>query len=166
MYLKKQKDDDGANPAAVVVPSARRSARWRGVVAAVLGGALAAVLGTALHAQIWYVNGVGIPAGALASVALATSIAVFVAVSARSVFFAALTGGVAYILVGSAASFSAGALIAAGVEVEGALPPVAVAGYVWVMGLAVGTVAAVALSWWALRPSARRPGSSSVADAL
>ncbi|KRF08520.1 hypothetical protein ASH00_02045 [Arthrobacter sp. Soil782] len=161
MQVNKQKDDDGANPAAVVVPSARSGDRPRGVLASVLGGSLAAVLGTALHAHIWYVNGVGIPAGALASVVLATSIAVFVAVAARSIFFAALTGVVAYILVGLAASFSAGALIAAGVEVEGALPPVAIAGYVWVIGLAVGTVAAVALSWWALRPSVR-PG----ADAL
>lgn len=155
MQVNKQKDDDGANPAAVVAPSARSGDRPRGVLASVLGGSLAAVLGTALHAHIWYVNGVGIPAGALASVVLATSIAVFVAVAARSIFFAALTGVVAYILVGLAASFSAGALIAAGVGVEGALPPVAIAGYVWVVGLAVGTVAAVALSWWALRPSAR-----------
>ena len=155
MQVNTQTDDDGATPAAVVVPSARSGDRPRGVLASVLGGSLAAVLGTALHAHIWYVNGVGIPAGALASVVLATSIAVFVAVAARSIFFAALTGVVAYILVGLAASLSAGALIAAGVEVEGALPPVAIAGYVWVVGLAVGTVAAVALSWWALRPSAR-----------
>lgn len=154
--VKKQNDDDGANPAAVVVPSSRRSARWRGVFAAVLGGVLAAVLGTALHAQIWYVNGVGIPAGALASVVLATSIAVFVALLARNVFLAALTGVIAYLLVGLAASSSASGLIAAGIEVDGALPPVAVAGFIWVVGLAVGTVTAVALSWWVLRPSARR----------
>lgn len=154
--VKKQNDDDGANPAAVVVPSARRSARWRGFLAAGIGGVLAAVLGTALHAQIWYVNGVGIPAGALGSVVLATSIAVFVALWARNVFLAALTGVIAYLLVGLVASSSVGGLIAAGIEVEGALPPVAVAGYIWVVGLAAGTVTAVAIAWWVLRPSARR----------
>lgn len=152
---QKQQDDDGAKPAAVVLPSRRRAA-WRGALAAGMGGVLAAGFGTALHAHIWYVAGVGIPAGALAAVVLATSIAVFIALSARSVALAALTGVVAYILVGLTASLSAGGLIAAGVEVEGSLPPVAVAGYVWVVGLAVGTVIAVAVSWWALRHS-RRP---------
>lgn len=154
--MEKHKDDDGGHPAAVVVPLSSRRKRWRAVPAAVAGGVLAAGLGTALHAQIWYVGGVGFPVGAVAAIVLAISIAVFVALAARGVFFAALTGMVAYVLVGLTASFSAGDVIAAGVEVEGELPPVAVAGYVWVVGLAVGTIIAVAVSWWALRPSQRR----------
>lgn len=121
-----------------------------------LGGILAAGLGTALHAHIWYLAGIGVPAGAIGAVLLATCIAVFVAVAARSVPLAALTGVVAYVLVGLTASFSAGGVIAAGVELDGAVPPVGVAGYVWVVGLAVGTVTAVAVSWWALRPPRRR----------
>ena len=120
-----------------------------------LGGILAAGLGTALHAHIWYLPGIALPAGAIGAVLLATCIAVFVAVSARSVPLAALTGGVAYVLVGLTASFSAGGFIAAGVEVDGVVPPVGVAGYVWVVGLAVGTVTAVAVSWWALRSPRR-----------
>jgi hypothetical protein len=154
--VHQQKDDDGATPAAVVVPLSDRQSRWRGVLAAVMGGILAAGFGTALHAHVWYVGGVGLPAGAIAAIVLATSIAVFVALSGRSVFLAGLTGVSAYVLVGLMASFSAGGLIAAGVEVDGALPPVAVAGYVWVVGLAVGTIGAVAVTWWALRPAQRR----------
>lgn len=152
MDTERQANDDGASPAAVVVSSFPRRARWHGVLASMVAGILAAVLGTALHANVWYVGGVGFPAGALAAVVLAASLAVFVAVSARNVLLAALTGAVAYVLVGLTASFSAGGLIAAGVELEGAQPPVSVAGYVWVVGLAVGTVLGVAVSWWVLRP--------------
>ncbi|WP_458115389.1 hypothetical protein [Arthrobacter sp. D2-10] len=149
-------NDDGASPAAVVVPPSPHLARWHGVLAAVVAGVLAAVFGTALHANVWYLGGMGLPVGALAAIVLAVSLAVFVAVSGRNVLLAGLTGAVAYILVGLAASFSAGSLIAAGVELEGAQPPVSLAGYVWVVGLAVGTVIAVAVSWWVLRPTRRR----------
>jgi hypothetical protein len=155
LHNQKQANDDGGQ-AAVVVPPSPRSKRWRGVPAAVVAGTLAAGLGTALHAHIWYVGGIGVPAGAVAAVLLAISLAVFVALAARNVLFAALTGAVAYVLVGLTASFSAGGLIAAGVELEGAQPPVSVAGYVWVVGLAIGTVIAVALSWLVLRPTRRR----------
>ncbi|WP_026546001.1 hypothetical protein [Arthrobacter sp. 35/47] len=155
MEIRKQRNDDDGSNAGVVVPSSV-SSRWPGRLAAVLGGILAAGLGTALHAHIWYLAGIGVPAGAIGAVLLATCIAVFVAVAARSVPLAALTGVVAYVLVGLTASFSAGGVIAAGVELDGAVPPVGVAGYVWVVGLAVGTVSAVAVSWWALRPPRRR----------
>ncbi|MFJ6278210.1 hypothetical protein [Arthrobacter subterraneus] len=155
MEIRKQRNDDDGSNAGVVVPSSVPS-RWPGRLAAVLGGILAAGLGTALHAHIWYLAGIGLPAGAIGAVLLATCIAVFVAVAARSVPLAALTGVVAYVLVGLTASFSAGGVIAAGVELDGAVPPVGVAGYVWVVGLAVGTVTAVAVSWWALRPPRRR----------
>lgn len=155
METRKQRNDDDGSNAGVVVPSSLPR-RWPGRLAAVLGGILAAGLGTALHAHIWYLAGIGVPAGAIGAVLLATCIAVFVAVAARSVPLAALTGVVAYVLVGLTASFSAGGVIAAGVELDGAVPPVGVAGYVWVVGLAVGTVTAVAVSWWALRPPRRR----------
>lgn len=155
METRKQRNDDDGSHGGVVVPSSVYS-RWPGRLAAVLGGILAAGLGTALHAHIWHVAGIGLPAGAIGAVLLATCIAVFVAVAARSVPLAALTGVVAYVLVGLTASFSAGGVIAAGVELDGAVPPVGVAGYVWVVGLAVGTVTAVAVSWWALRPPRKR----------
>lgn len=154
--LRLQRNDDGAHPAAVVEPSVRARFRWRRFLAAAVGGVLGAVLGTALHAHIWYLGSFGLPAGAVAAIVLCISIAVFVAVATRSVPMAALTGAIAYGIVGLTASFSAGGLIAVGVEVDGGSPPVAVAGYVWVIGLAVGTVIAVAVSWWVLRHSAQR----------
>ncbi|GAB3537399.1 hypothetical protein GCM10027403_21520 [Arthrobacter tecti] len=147
--------DDGAAPAAVVVRSNGTSIR-RGVASAVIAGIAAATLGTALHAHVWHVGGADIPVGAIGSVLLSASLAVFVGLWARNVMMAALTGVVAYALVGLMSATGAGSLIAAGILVAGDTPPVAVAGYVWVIGLAVGTVGAVAVSWRVLRLSDRR----------
>ncbi|WP_323959021.1 hypothetical protein GC088_10755 [Arthrobacter sp. JZ12] len=162
--LKDGNDDDGA--AAVVVPPAGSGTepaprRTKAVAAALAGGVGTAALGTALHGHIWHVRDAALPIGAVAAVVLAVCVAVYVALWARNVLVAALTGVVAYVLVGVAASMGAGGFIAAGVEVNGVAPPVAVAGTVWVVGLAVGTVAAVAVSWRVLRQSARPSGPGS-----
>lgn len=159
-------NDDGAAPAAAVV--VRRSSgvgRWRGIAAAIATGTASAALGTALHAHIWRAADLFVPIGALAAVVLSVSLAVFVAVWARNVMFAALSGVVAYALVGAVFAIGAGSLIATGVLVDGSTPPVGVAGYVWVIGLAVGTIGAVVISWLVLRRSSRddverRPVSS------
>lgn len=113
---------------------------------------MAAVLGTALHAHVWRVAGLEVPVGAAGAVMLAVSLAVFVALWTRNVMMAALTGVVAYALIGLGA---VGSLIAAGVQVDGITPAVGVAGYVWVIGLAAGTIGAVAVSWRVLRPTVR-----------
>lgn len=159
-------DDDGAAPPAVVVPFLRR-ANWKAGATAGGAGVLAAILGTALHLHTWLVGGLVIPVGALAAVVLLTSAAVFAGLFTRSVPAAALTGVVTYVLVGLAATFGAGSLIAAGAEVEGAAPPVAVAGSFWVVGVAVGTVVAVAFTWRVLqRSSAVRASVEAAAPAL
>lgn len=154
----RRQDDDGAAPGAVVVSVRPRQPWWQPALAVVLGGLLAAVLGTALHGHIWYVGGLALPVGALAAVVLLTSVSVFIGVSARNVFLAACTGAFSYALVGLSVMLGTGQLVAAGIQVEGVTPPVAVAGYVWVVGIAVGTVTAVALTWLVLRGSpGRRP---------
>ncbi|MHA7141269.1 hypothetical protein ACX80T_07020 [Arthrobacter sp. Sr33] len=160
-------DDDDRRPAVVVVSQpmgtavgdrpARGNAHhqviplwWAFLVSLALGLAVA-VLGTALHGQQWDFDGLTLPVGAAAAVLLAGSVAVFVALWARNVYFAPVVGGVAYLVVGLFAASEDQPLVLTDLGMEPLLPS-AVAGSIWVFGLAVVTVAASMVSWWVLRP--------------
>lgn len=146
-------DDGGRPPAAVVgLSSGLRSGRVKALGASIFAGATSAAIGTALHAHVWHAGAFAVPLGALGAVLFSTCVAVFAALWARSVLVAAATGGIAYALVGLLTVGASPELIVAGVQVEGNTPVVSMAGYIWVIGLALGTIAAVALSWLVLRP--------------
>ena len=123
---------------------------WALFVAAVLGLAVA-VLGTALHGQQWDLESVSLPVGAVAAVLLAGSAAVFLALWARNVYLSPLVGGVAYLVVGLFAASEDQPLVLTDLVMEPLLPT-AIAGNVWVFGLAIVTVVASMVSWWVLRP--------------
>lgn len=166
-------DDDDRRPAAVVVshpigtavgdrPTRKNAHRqgtplwWAFLVSTVLG-LVVAVLGTALHGQQWDVEGLTLPVGAAAAVLLAGSVAVFVALWARTVYVAPVVGGVAYLVVGLFAASEDQPLVLTDLGMDPLLPS-AVAGTIWVFGLAVVTVVATMVSWWVLRPRrAHRP---------
>lgn len=159
-------DDDARRPAAVVVGrpggttsgnrtrdhfSRRPASFWLSLAGSVAVGVVAALLGTALHAQGWELGGVTVPVGALAAVVLVGSAAVFAAVSARNVYLSPLVGSVAYLVVGWFAAVETYPLVLTDTSGEPALPA-AIAGSIWVFGVAVATVLATLVSWWALRP--------------
>lgn len=159
-------DDDARRPAAVVVGrpggvtpgdrtrgiSARRPASlWLSVAGSVAVGVVAALLGTALHAQGWELGGTTLPLGALAAVVLVGSAAVFAAVSARNVYLSPVVGSVAYLVVGWFAAVETYPLVLTDTGGDPALPA-AIAGSIWIFGVAVATVLATLVSWWALRP--------------
>lgn len=161
-------DDDARRPAAVVVggsgsgapadgvvPGRRPASRCLSFAGSVAIGAVAAILGTALHAKGWEVGGVTVPLGALAAVVLVGSAAVFTAVSARNIYLSVVVGGAAYLVVGWFATVQTYPLVLTDTGADPALPA-AIAGSVWVFGLAVATVLATLVSWWALRPRRSR----------
>lgn len=127
-------------------------------MAAAAVGIGVAILGTALHGQLWDLAGTTLPLGAAAAVLLAGSAAVCIAVWARNVYLSPVVGGVAYLLVGLLAASEDQPLVLTDLSMEPLLPS-AVAGSIWVFGLAVVTVLASMLSWWVLRP--RRAGTPS-----
>ncbi|MBE0008907.1 MULTISPECIES: hypothetical protein [unclassified Arthrobacter] len=129
----------------------RPASLWLSLAGSVAVGVVAAILGTALHAQGWELAGVTVPLGALAAVALVGSTAIFAAVAARNVYLSPVVGGVAYLVVGWFAAVETYPLVLTDTGADPALPA-AIAGSVWVFGVAVATVLATLVSWWALRP--------------
>jgi hypothetical protein len=122
---------------------------WQAVAVALMGGVGVAALGTALHARILFLFGTGIPVGAVAALVFAGSVAVYLGLWASSIWMSALTGAVAYALVGLLATGTDDRLILTGAEPGG--PWSALAGDIWIFGLAVVTVAAVVICWTVLR---------------
>jgi hypothetical protein len=140
-------------------PSARRPGR-AGLGTAVVCGLLAAVLGTGLHGQILYPDGAVLPWGAAAPLLLAWALLVWAGLRVRSVLMAGVAGIVAYVLVGlMATGMGQEPLIITATSAQPELA-VALSGKIWVIGLAVATVLAVAVCAWALKPQRRSgPGS-------
>ncbi len=135
------------NPAG---PSGAALARWRAVAGALLGGILAALLGTALHAQVLRVGELALPVGAAAALVLAGSVITWCGLWARSILIAALSGGTAYVVV-ALVSLSTETLILTGIEGPGPEPAAVLAGNLWMFGLAVATIAGIAVCGAALR---------------
>jgi hypothetical protein len=127
---------------------------WQAVATAVMGGLGIAVLGTALHGRLFYLAGTGVPVGAAAALVFAGSLAVYLGLWAGRVWISALTGMVAYALVGLLAMGTDDMVVLTGSEPEG--PRSALAGDIWIYGLAAVTVAAVVLCWAVLRREAAR----------
>ncbi|MHA7153754.1 hypothetical protein [Arthrobacter sp. TMN-50] len=159
-------DDDARRPAAVVGPGeavvgshsdrgathdSRVSSLWWALAMSVVLGLVVAILGTALHSQVWEMPGVTLPIGAAAAVLLAGSAAVFAALWARNVYLSPVVGGTAYLVVGLFAASEDQPLVLTDLGMSPPLPT-AIAGSIWVFGLAIVTVLASMLSWWVLRP--------------
>jgi len=151
-------------PAAGASAGRKLSARRRaGLGTAVVCGLLAALLGTGLHGQILYTDGAALPWGAAAALLLACALLVWAGLRARSVLMAGVAGIVAYVLVGlMATGMGQKPLIITATSAQPELA-VALSGKIWVIGLAVATVAAVAVCAWALKPPR---GDRSRADTL
>ncbi len=111
------------------------------------------MLGTALHGHVAYVGSTAVPAGAVAALLLAGAVSVWCGLWARNILAAALCGGTAYVVVALIAS-SPKTLILTGTT-GGTILPVAVAGNMWLFGLAVASVLSVAVCAVVLRRSAR-----------
>lgn len=131
--------------------------RWEGMGAAVFGGLMSAVLGTALHGHIGYVGDAALPVGAAAALLLAGAVSVWCGLWARNIVAAALCGGTAYVVV-AVLSSSSETLILTGTSGGPALP-IAVAGNLWLFGLALVSVLGVALCAVVLRRSASAAGT-------
>jgi hypothetical protein len=141
----------GASAAGGGQPSARRPLR-AGLGTAVVCGLLAALLGTGLHGQILYQDGTALPWGAAAALLLAWALLVWAGLRVRSVLMAGVAGFVAYVLVGlMATGMGQEPLIITATSLQPELA-VALSGKIWVIGLAVATVLAVAVCAWALKP--------------
>ncbi|MHA7275122.1 hypothetical protein [Arthrobacter sp. HLT1-21] len=159
-------DDDARRPAVVVGDPGEASARarigygvaphhrvslWWALAMSVVLGLAVAILGTALHSQVWELPGATLPVGAAAAVLLAGSAAVFAALWARNVYLSPAVGGVAYLVVGLFAASEDQQLVLTDLGMTPLLP-VAIAGSIWVFGLAIVTMLASMVSWWVLRP--------------
>ncbi|MCG2624508.1 hypothetical protein LVY72_21700 [Arthrobacter sp. I2-34] len=132
---------------------ARRRPARAGLGTAVVCGVLAALLGTGLHGQILYLaDGTALPWGAAAALLLALALLVWAGVRAGSVLMAGVAGLIAYVLVGlMATGMGQEPLIITATSLRPELA-VALSGKIWVVGLAVATVIAVAVTAWALKP--------------
>ncbi|MBG6216507.1 N-acetyl-1-D-myo-inositol-2-amino-2-deoxy-alpha-D-glucopyranoside deacetylase [Arthrobacter sp. CAN_A6] len=126
--------------------------RWEGMGAALVGGLLSAVLGTALHGHVIHVGDAALPVGAVAALLLTGAVLVWCGLWARNIIAAALCGGTAYVVV-AALSSSSETLILTGTGGGPALPA-AVAGNLWLFGLALASVLGVAVCAVVLRKSA------------
>lgn len=127
------------------------SPRLRWVGTALLGGLLSAVLGTALHGHIAYAGNAALPAGAAAALLMAGAVMVWCGLWARTIIASALCGGTAYVLV-ALLSRSSKTLILTGTTGDTALPT-ALAGNIWLFGLALISVLSVAVCAVVLRKS-------------
>ncbi|NKX53739.1 hypothetical protein [Arthrobacter mobilis] len=136
-----------------VNPAGRHRHRTRaGLGTAVVSGMVAAVLGTSLHGRVLYLDGAGYPWGAVAALVFAVALLVWAGVRARNVLMSGVAGMVAYVLVGlMVTGMGQEPLIITDTTAEPELT-VAVAGRIWVVGLAAATVAAIAVCAWALKP--------------
>ncbi len=129
--------------------------RWQRGAAGILGGVLAAVLGTVLHAQVLRIGELALPLGAAAALVLAGSIILWCGLWARSPLVTALSGGSAYLVV-ALLSLSPETLILTGTEGPGPEPVAALAGNLWMFGVALVTVASIGICAAVLR-GPRRP---------
>ena len=135
----------GPPPGSSAVPDAVGHAapgRWAAVLGAVLAGVVAGVLGTLLHGQLLVAGVVQLPLGALGALLLAGSLFLYCGLWARNVIMTAVAGAVAYVVVGML-SMSSKILILTGAS--DTAPTVALAGNVWLFGVLVMTLAAVAV---------------------
>jgi hypothetical protein len=118
------------------------------VLGAVAAGIVAGILGTMLHGQLLVIGGVHVPLGALGALLLAGSLFLHCGLWARNVIMTAVAGAVAYLVVGML-SMSSKTLILTGSSE--AAPTVALAGNLWLFGVLVMTLAAVAVGAVVLR---------------
>ena len=113
-----------------------------------LSGVVAGVLGTLLHGHLLVIGGTQLPLGALGALLLAGSLFLYCGLWARNVIMTALAGAVAYVVVGLLSMSSKILILTGSSEVA---PTVALAGNVWLFGVLVMTLAAVAVGAVVLR---------------
>ncbi|WP_104117151.1 hypothetical protein [Arthrobacter sp. B1805] len=123
------------------------------VLAAVGAGIAAGVLGTLLHGHVLYAGGAALPVGSLAALVLAGCLFLLCGLWARNVILAAVAGAIAYSVVALLSTSSKTLILTGSSE---AAPGLALAGNIWLFGVLVVTLGAVALAAVVLRPL-RRP---------
>jgi hypothetical protein len=122
---------------------AGKRASFAGLGTAVVCGILVAVLGTGLHGQLLYLDGTAYPWGAVAALVFAWALLVWAGLKVRSVLMAGVAGIAAYVLVGlMATGMGREPLIITPTSAQPELAA-ALAGKIWVVGLALATVLAV-----------------------
>lgn len=114
---------------------------------------MAGLFGTLLHAHIVYLGGAGLPLGAVGGLVLAFSVFLLCGLWARNILTTAVAGAAAYVVV-AVLSTSRQVLILTGSSA--AAPALALAGNIWLFGVVVMTLAAVAATSVVLRRSGRR----------
>lgn len=139
------------------VPAKGKPSLLKGIAGAVVGSLAGTVFGTSLHGQILYFPTFAIPWGAVAALLLVLSLVVFVGIWARNVWMSVLTGLLTYVLVGLISTGSQ--LIVVGVSggaAAGAVPPIVMAGMVWVYGITAATIAGTIICIRSLKKLRRR----------
>ena len=132
-----------------------RAPRWRGPLAAVLGGLLASVLGTGLHAQILYIGDTALPLGAAAALILSCAATVFAGLWAGAALWSAAAGLLAYVVLGLfTLDLWDTPLIITGTILE-EQPGIVLAGRIWLYGQALATIAALLITSRVLARSRR-----------
>ncbi len=119
---------------------------------AVAAGVAAGILGTLLHGQLLVVAGVVLPIGALGSLVLAASLFLLCGLWARSIIMSAVAGAVAYAVVALLSTSSKTLILTGSSETA---PGTALAGNLWLFGVLVVTLVAVAVGAVLLRPRQR-----------
>ncbi|GAB3529939.1 PIG-L family deacetylase [Arthrobacter monumenti] len=127
-----------------------------GIGGSLIAALIATVFGTALHGQILYLPWVALPWGALAALLLVGCVATVAGLWARNVWMTVLTGIVTYVLVGLV---STGSRIIVADFAQGIVLPVAVAGIIWIVGIAVATIVAAVVCLRSLKASGFRTPS-------
>lgn len=120
------------------------------VLAAFVAGALSAVVGTLLHAHVFYAGETPLPWGAVLALVFAGSLFTVAGIYAERVWATALAGITSYGLVAWASLDERNRLLVSWANHE-ALPGPALAGAVWMYGIAAATVVALLVCARAMR---------------
>ncbi|GAB3251982.1 hypothetical protein GCM10027562_12390 [Arthrobacter pigmenti] len=142
--------NDGGTPAKPKPPL------WKGIAGAIVASLGATIFGTSLHGQILNFPSFAVPWGAVAALLLVFSLVVFVGVWARNVWMSVLTGLLTYVLVGLISTGSK--LIVVGVAsgaATNAVPPIVMAGMIWIYGITAATIAGTIICVRALKKARR-----------
>lgn len=122
--------------------SSKPSTAFATILYSIVCGAVAALIGTILHAQILYVGDFPITWGAVVSLVAAGMLFTYVGLKSGRIWGAALTGIVTYVLVAWSAMDPNNRFIVP-TEYINNFPGPAVAGVIWMYGVAVATFVAL-----------------------
>lgn len=124
------------------------------VLVALAAGALAAVVGTILHASVAYAGDTPIPWGSVLALLLTGALSYWTAMRRGKLWVGALAGLSTYVMVAFISADAHNQMIVSAQYFE-VLPGPALAGTIWVYGIIVPVVVAIALASRHLRVQTR-----------